>query len=153
MICSCLLPCDLSLLHGHFGRKTRMLQMNEKCRRFSGELLLCAKNVPEGWSRDRAGVGCHIPIGWPAPRLRHHAVRLRDGFQVVIYLFLQIGVDSRMNNFKEAPPYARYQYCFIWRPSYSTVSEDAGIEPRNVANLFLQCTWCHHWQDATVYLP
>jgi hypothetical protein len=26
------------------------------------------------------------------------------------------------------------QHCFICRPSDSTVSEDAGIEPRNVAN-------------------
>ncbi len=25
------------------------------------------------------------------------------------------------------------QHCFIWRPSYSIVSEDAGIEPRTVA--------------------
>jgi hypothetical protein len=25
------------------------------------------------------------------------------------------------------------QHCFIWRPSDTTVSEDAGIEPRTVA--------------------
>jgi len=28
-----------------------------------------------------------------------------------------------------------FQHCFIWRPSGSTVSQDAGIEPRTVATL------------------
>ncbi len=33
--------------------------------------------------------------------------------------------------------YLSYQHCFICRPSDSTVSEDAGIEPRAVATLAL----------------
>jgi hypothetical protein len=32
------------------------------------------------------------------------------------------------------------QHCFICRPSDSTVSEDAGIEPRTVATLVLNAT-------------
>jgi hypothetical protein len=36
------------------------------------------------------------------------------------------------------------QYCFIYRPSDSTVSEDAGIEPRTVATLALTARRSNH---------
>jgi hypothetical protein len=36
------------------------------------------------------------------------------------------------------------QHCFICRLSDSTVSEDAGIEPRTVMTLTLTARLCHH---------
>jgi hypothetical protein len=38
------------------------------------------------------------------------------------------------------------QYCFICRPSYSTVSEDAGIEPRTVATSALAVRRTNHYR-------
>jgi hypothetical protein len=36
------------------------------------------------------------------------------------------------------------QHCFIWRPSDSTVWEDAGIEPRTVATTALAVRGSNH---------
>jgi hypothetical protein len=39
--------------------------------------------------------------------------------------------------------YVRYSNCFICRPSGSTVSEDAGIEPKTVATLTTRLDLIH----------
>ncbi len=44
------------------------------------------------------------------------------------------------------------QHCFICRPSYSTVSEDAGIEPRSVSTLALAVRRSNHSEiSSTLY--
>jgi hypothetical protein len=48
-------------------------------------------------------------------------------FSCFLYIILQLCL----------PGFLRIQHCFICHPSDSTVSEDGGIEPRNVATLAL----------------
>ncbi len=73
----------------------------------------------------------------------------------------QTAADKKSGNFRKSIINSNFftwnnmyyiHYCFICRPSESTVSEDAGSEPRNVTTLALAVLRCNQFKKLTVTL-